>query len=79
MKINEKIKIMILLFLIITLNTYIGCKKEEKEGFIKGVVSGVLEIIPVKSIKKFLKKEVKKGKGGIKVNNKPNILRLCIW
>ena len=67
MKINEKIKIMILLFLIITLNTYIGCKREEKEGFIKGIVTGVLEIIPIEPIKDFLQEDVKKGGGGFEV------------
>ena len=67
MKINEKIKIIFLLFLIITLNTYIGCKREEKEGFIKGIVTGVLEIIPIEPIKDFLQEDVKKGKGGFEV------------
>ena len=67
MNINQKIKTMILLFLIISLNTYIGCKRDEKEGFIKGVVNGVLEIIPIEPIKDFLQEDVEKGEGGFEV------------
>ena len=67
MNLNQKIKTTTLLFLIITLNTYIGCKREEKEGFIKGIVNGVLEIIPLKPIKDFLQDEVEQGEGGFEV------------
>lgn len=67
MKINKKIKIGTILLLIISLNIYIGCKIEKKEGFIKGVVNGVLNIIPIEPIRDFLQDEVEQGGGGFEV------------
>lgn len=67
MNLNQKIKTITLLFLIITLNTYVGCKREEKEGFIKGIVDGVLNLVPVEPVKDFLQKEVGDGGDGFGV------------
>lgn len=67
MNLNQKIKTTTLLFLIITLNTYVSCKREEKEGFLKGIVDGVLNLVPVEPVKDFLQNEVADGGDGFEV------------
>ena len=63
---KDKHFISLLLVCVIILNTLYGSRKRT-EGFIKATVEGVLNIIPIKPIRKFLQKEVKKGKGGFDV------------
>tara|TARA_B100001093_G_scaffold125809_1_gene118336 strand:+ start:330 stop:779 length:450 start_codon:yes stop_codon:yes gene_type:complete len=55
----------IVLILIILLNLYHG-SRIQREGFIKSAVSGVMELIPFKPIRRFLQNEMDKGKGGFK-------------
>jgi hypothetical protein len=57
----------IVLILIILLNLYHGSRiPKQREGFIKSVVSGVMELIPFKPIRRFLQNEMDQGKGGFK-------------
>tara|TARA_Y100000816_G_scaffold274994_1_gene242780 strand:+ start:14 stop:484 length:471 start_codon:yes stop_codon:yes gene_type:complete len=61
---NKKIKLSFLLLSVIILNLYIIHKfYTKKEGFIKETIKGVLSIIPIKPVQKFLKKEVNAAKG----------------
>lgn len=61
MKHDKKVKLSFLLISVLVLNLYIVYNFHvKKEGFIKETIKGVLNIIPVKPIKKFLKKEVNK-------------------
>lgn len=57
----------IVLILIILLNLYHGSRiPKQQEGFIKSAVSGVMELIPFKPIRRFLQNEMDQGKGGFK-------------
>ena len=56
---KDKHFISFLLVCVIILNTLYGSRKRT-EGFIKATVEGVLNIVPIKPIRKFLQKEVKK-------------------
>ena len=59
MKHVQKVKISFLLVSVILLNLYIVYTfYSRKEGFIKETIKGVLSIIPIKPVQKFLKKEV---------------------
>ena len=59
MKHEKKVKISFLLICVILLNLYIVYTfHSKKEGFIKETIQGVLSIIPIKPVQKFLKKEV---------------------
>lgn len=57
----------IVLILIILLNLYHGSRiPKQREGFIKSMVSGVMELIPFKPIRRFLQNEMDQGQGGFK-------------
>lgn len=53
--------VLLLLFMIIPLNLYVLIHNQPREGFVKDLVKGVLELIPIEPIKLFLQTEVTKG------------------